>query len=770
MLLPKLVVPVLLLLTAVPAAADRLVPEQVPDRLPLTSEVLDRGGLVLTARPDRAPTAKTVDGRVTDWVGGPTMLGGTSRYDRGELVHSDYLFDDYGADDGEDAQRLAVLGTVYDAEERTRRLDQLFQAAGDQFDAPRPVGTPDHYGDGERGQADLREVRFAATGGTVSFLARTTTLTDAAALGVLLLVDRDGKAGPVREVGFGSGLTSRAYDTAVLLRRSGATARDLTTGRPVALPGAQTAVRAAGWDNALEASLPASVLGGRVGVVAGTLGAGGLTPSNVAFRAAEPVAGTYNELRQSMALLAGDVDEYATALDLDGLRRGRTEAFRPGPGYAERQVVSTPAISRERGEDGLWQPYGLYVPTTYRPGTPTPLAMWLHYRGGKAHSGGAWTPRLLTQLGEEQGAVVATPRGRGTSTWYVTEAHQDFFEVLSDVQGLTTVDPDRRYLSGYSMGGYGTYLFGLLYPDLFAGGWSTSGAMTQGMWTGAGPDDCAVPCYQEANGGTADAQNTFRLLSNARNLPLTIHHGTNDELVPVSGIERIAARLTELGYAHDVTLFAGYEHYTQAIVDEWADGTEYLFSHRRVRDPRVVSYAVSPALVRAVNTVTADGVRFDFRPDGAYWVDGLRVRTGADGADPAVLGRLDATSEAVPAARTSLLPRAGVLSPGAHATPYVRTGLDLVDTGQDEPVRNAFTASLTNLSTAVLDSDRMRLDARRAVTGTVTTDGPTVLVLTGVERPVTVVVGGRTVAGAWQSGTVRLPLAAGTVSVQLLPR
>ena len=169
--------------------------------------------------------------------------------------------------------------------------------------------------------------------------------------------------------------------------------------------------------------------------------------------------------------------------------------------------------------------------------------------------------------------------------------------------------------------------------------------------------DVFLKRIQDANGGTADAQNTFRLLSNARNLPLTIHHGTNDELVPVSGIERIAARLTELGYAHDVTLFAGYEHYTQAIVDEWADGTEYLFSHRRVRDPRVVSYAVSPALVRAVNTVTADGVRFDFRPDGAYWVDGLRVRTGADGADPAVLGRLDATSEAVPAARTSLLPR-----------------------------------------------------------------------------------------------------------------
>lgn len=765
-LTPRLLVLALVLGAAAPAAADRLVPEAVPDRLPVVSESLARGGVVLSRQPDRTPTAKVVDGRTGDWVGEPTMLGGTSRYDRGELVHTDYLFDDFGADDGEDADRLALLGPAYDAEQRTRRLDQLFQAAGDQFDAPRPVGTPDHYGDGERGQADLREVRFAAAGKRVSFLARTTTLTDARALGVLLLVDRGGPSS-AREVGFGTGLTTTAYDTAVLLRSTGATARDLTTGLEVRVPGAQVAVRAQGWENALEASLPAALLGARVGVVAGQLSATGLTPSNVAFRSAEPVAGVYNDLRQAMALLDGTVDEFAVPLDLPGLRRGRTEAFRPGPGYLERQVVSRAAMSRERGEDGLWQPYGLYVPTTYRPGTKTPLAMWLHYRGGKAHSGGAWTPRLVTQLGEEQGAVVATPRGRGTSTWYVTEAHQDFFEVFADVQRLTTVDPDRRYLSGYSMGGYGTYLFGLLYPDLFAAGWSTSGAMTQGLWTGLGPDGCAEQCYQQANGGDADAQNTFRVLENARNLPLSIHHGTNDELVPVSGIARVGARLTELGYAHDLTVFDGYEHFTQAIVDEWADGTEYLFSHRRVRDPRTVTYAVSPALVRAVNTVTADGVPYAFAPDGAYWTDGLRVRTGADGTDTSVLGRLEATSEALPAKVRQALPRTGAVSPGSHSTPYVRTGLDLVETGDAEPVRNAFTATLANLSTATLDTDRMRLDARRRVVASLTSDGPAVLVLTGLERPVTVTVGGRVVAGAWRDGVVRVPLTAGTVELEL---
>ena len=143
------------------------------------------------------------------------------------------------------------------------------------------------------------------------------------------------------------------------------------------------------------------------------------------------------------------------------------------------------------------------------------------------------------------------------------------------------------------------------------------------------------------------------------------------------------------------------------------------------------------------------------------------MRTGADGADPSVLGQLDATSEAVPAQTVRPVPRAGVLSPGSHSTPYVRSGLDLVPTGAAEPLRNAFRATLTNLSAATLDTDRMRLDPRRPVTGSITSDGPAVLVLTGVERRVTVTLDGRAVPGAWRDGVVRVPLGAGTVVLVL---
>ena len=497
-------------LVGAPASA---VPEQVPDRAPLLSEPLSRAKLVLGSAPNRTPSVKRIDGRTGDWKGRPSGIGGTARLDRGEHIYTDYLFDDFGADDGDDAVRLAVLTPLRKAEARTARLDQLFQAAGDQFGAPRPLGAPDHYGDKERtGATDLREVRWAASGDTVQLLARTTSLADKS-LALLVLADTAADDGGLRQSVIGK-LTTTRYDTELLITEGAVSVADIASGKARTLRNATVAINPAGWNNALEASFPTAVLGTRpkLTVISGRIQDGAFVPANLAYRFNEPVAGTYNDQAQALALRATNVDAFATKIDFAQLAKGASQTARPGPGYAERHMRSGANISREDGENGIWQPYGLYVPTSYNPARKTPLTFWLHYRGGKAHSGGAWTPRLITQLGEEQDNIVVTPRARGTSTWYVTEAHQDFFEVYADVHRLLNIDPNRRYLSGYSMGGYGTYLFGLLYPDLFAAGYSTSGAMTQGAWTGEGPDDCTTgQCFIEANEGDADAQLTYQV-------------------------------------------------------------------------------------------------------------------------------------------------------------------------------------------------------------------------------------------------------------------
>ena len=49
----------------------------------------------LPAQANAAP--HRADGNVSDWRGEPTMLSGQTRISRGELIHDDWLYDDYGA-------------------------------------------------------------------------------------------------------------------------------------------------------------------------------------------------------------------------------------------------------------------------------------------------------------------------------------------------------------------------------------------------------------------------------------------------------------------------------------------------------------------------------------------------------------------------------------------------------------------------------------------------------------------------------------------------
>ena len=78
--------------------------------------------------PNVAPSAKTVDGSIADWRGRLPGFGGAVLYSRGELLYQDHLFDAWGADDGRDAQRLAVQDPLLEALPETYRIDPALQA------------------------------------------------------------------------------------------------------------------------------------------------------------------------------------------------------------------------------------------------------------------------------------------------------------------------------------------------------------------------------------------------------------------------------------------------------------------------------------------------------------------------------------------------------------------------------------------------------------------------------------------------------------------
>jgi pimeloyl-ACP methyl ester carboxylesterase len=762
--------------------------ESLPVDAPVLAPETPRGSGTRTVVARHASVAvRSVDGQIADWIGRPARLGGALRASHGELIYQDHLFDAFGPDDGRDAERLAVLDPLEEAVPETYRLDPLQQA-----DIPGQVGLPSvaalaaptHYGDLPRQDAsDLQELRVSFDADSLWVLARTTTMTAAEGTALLLLVDsRPGSAS--HPVPFGSELTSTRADLALVLAGDRGWVANLITGAIEPLPAGSVATNPDGYVNAIEGRVPRAALTpdsegvpAEISLAAATGAWDGARSAfassalntaiaNVAFRTEEPVREWFDK-RQALALHAGSIDTFFTRVEVDALAAGLSESFVPGPGYHERVFQSAEEVSQERGEEGVFQHYGLYLPKAYRDGTASPMQLWLHWRGGKAHSAGALTPRVFKHLGEDRDAVVVAPRGRGTSRWYVGKGHVDFLEVWRDAMRTVSVDRDRVYVSGHSMGGYGSYLLSVLYPDRFAAAMPAQAPVTQGAWTGVDFDGCDelkyedyTPCYVEANGSDPRAQHTRRLLENVRNLPLAILQGSNDELVPTTGVTRQVERLVQLGYRHRYYVFLPYEHYSVPIVDQWASGARYMHGFRRPADPPQVTYIRDMPFERAVETVQSDGLDLDFDFNSAYWMSELEPADGQTG-----VARFDGRSLAMTPQPKLTVPEAGGPAELDQIGPYVMTGLKWLanPTAARPAAQNAFEATLAGAQAVRLALGRMKIDTTRQVRGTVTTDRPLQLRLKGAwTTPPSVEVGGAPVSAALADRVLVLDLPAGT--------
>jgi dienelactone hydrolase len=120
--------------------------------------------------------------------------------------------------------------------------------------------------------------------------------------------------------------------------------------------------------------------------------------------------------------------------------------------------------------DGSLQPYGLVVPASYSPTLPHRwrLDVWCHGRGEKLtelsfladrmKNPGAFTPR---------DAIVLHLYGRFcNANKFAGEI--DCLEALDAVQKGYAIDPNRRVIRGFSMGGAACWQFAVHYPDLWA--------------------------------------------------------------------------------------------------------------------------------------------------------------------------------------------------------------------------------------------------------------------------------------------------------------
>lgn len=174
--------------------------------------------------------------------------------------------------------------------------------------------------------------------------------------------------------------------------------------------------------------------------------------------------------------------------------------------------------------------YALYVPKKYSPDKSFPLLVALHGAGGNGRSYiKMWQfPATVKELGEAQSVlyqqaerrsyIVLCPTAQKEYGWFTEEAQKQVFGLIEKITVQFNIDPDRIYLHGLSMGGRGTYHFGLHFADRFAAIESRAGATE------------------------------LTLLPNLLNLPIYITHGAKDQLAPVELARKIKEKLSELKY------------------------------------------------------------------------------------------------------------------------------------------------------------------------------------------------------------------------------
>lgn len=120
------------------------------------------------------------------------------------------------------------------------------------------------------------------------------------------------------------------------------------------------------------------------------------------------------------------------------------------------------------GVDNTLQPYRVYVPNAYDGSKSYPLIVALHGMGGDENSWfDAYQQGLFKTLAEKHGYLVACPKGRQSASMYLGPAEKDVLDVLAEMKRVYKVDATRVYLTGHSMGGYGTWSVAMDNPTVF---------------------------------------------------------------------------------------------------------------------------------------------------------------------------------------------------------------------------------------------------------------------------------------------------------------
>jgi predicted peptidase len=175
--------------------------------------------------------------------------------------------------------------------------------------------------------------------------------------------------------------------------------------------------------------------------------------------------------------------------------------------------------------------YAMYIPDNYSPSTPVPLILALHFgvRGGDAAGAGRDVVQILIGPAlAELGAIIVAPDSvRGD--WSSPENEKAVNELLDMVLAHYSIDKRKIAVTGFSMGGAGSWHFAEKFPERFS---------------------AAIPVAGRPPASASGWQ-----------LPVLAVHSRDDQVAPFGPTEARIAELQKAGANAKLIPLTGIKHY-----------------------------------------------------------------------------------------------------------------------------------------------------------------------------------------------------------------
>ncbi len=198
--------------------------------------------------------------------------------------------------------------------------------------------------------------------------------------------------------------------------------------------------------------------------------------------------------------------------------------------------------------------YLLYLPADYGKDAKKkwPMIMFLHGAGERGNNiklvAKHGPPKLIVQ-GRNFDFIIVSPQCPDDIWW--PEKNEVLINLLDEIEKKYRVDTDRVYLTGLSMGGFGTWSLSCRYPQRFAA--------------------IAPIC----GGGEWYAANRLK------KIPVWAFHGAKDNIVPLEKSKEMVAAVRKAGGEAKLTVYPDADHDSWTQTYNNPELYEWFLSHRK---------------------------------------------------------------------------------------------------------------------------------------------------------------------------------------------